>query len=72
MNCATNTFEPAGLQPKRIERARPISGLLKTLLLWHQRARQRRRLLALPPHMLKDIGISKADAVHEASKPFWK
>ncbi|MBK8534137.1 MAG: DUF1127 domain-containing protein [Candidatus Competibacteraceae bacterium] len=34
--------------------------------------RQRRALLALDAAMLKDIGISRADAVAEGSKPFWR
>jgi uncharacterized protein YjiS (DUF1127 family) len=41
------------------------------LLHWHELARQRRALLALSDHMLKDIGISRAEAEREASRPFW-
>lgn len=37
-----------------------------------ERRRSRRQLLTLSDHMLKDIGISRADAVHEAEKPFWR
>lgn len=37
-----------------------------------QRYRQRQRLLSLPPEMLKDIGISRAEALHEGCKPFWR
>ena len=39
-----------------------------------ERARQRRRLRALAedPAFLKDIGISRADALREASRPFWR
>lgn len=40
-------------------------------LRWHELARQRRALLRLDDRMLKDIGISRADAVGEASRPFW-
>jgi uncharacterized protein YjiS (DUF1127 family) len=42
------------------------------LLCWHERARQRRALLRLDDRMLKDIGISRADAEREASRPFWQ
>jgi uncharacterized protein YjiS (DUF1127 family) len=38
---------------------------------WHERASQRRALSMLTDHQLKDIGISRADAVREAAKPFW-
>lgn len=34
--------------------------------------RQRRELLALDNAMLKDIGISRADALQEGNKPFWR
>ncbi|HSS65120.1 MAG TPA: DUF1127 domain-containing protein [Gammaproteobacteria bacterium] len=46
--------------------------LLRTLALWHERARQRRALAVLPDELLKDIGVSRADAMREAGKPFWK
>jgi uncharacterized protein YjiS (DUF1127 family) len=38
---------------------------------WRQRARSRRELLALDDHMLKDIGITRVDALYEVAKPFW-
>jgi len=39
---------------------------------WNERSCQRRELEQLSIYQLKDIGISKEDAIHEASKPFWK
>jgi uncharacterized protein YjiS (DUF1127 family) len=42
------------------------------LLLWHERARQRRQLETLSDHMLRDIGLSRADVLAEATKPFWR
>jgi uncharacterized protein YjiS (DUF1127 family) len=39
---------------------------------WRRRARSRRELLALDDHMLKDIGITRADAQYEAAKSFWR
>jgi uncharacterized protein YjiS (DUF1127 family) len=47
-------------------------GLVATLSLWAERHRQRRALLELNDHMLKDIGISGADAWQEGRKPFWR
>lgn len=41
------------------------------LLRWHELARQRRALLALNERMLKDIGITRAEAEREASRPCW-
>ncbi len=49
-----------------------IGDLLKMLHRWHTRVRERRMLLKLDNSALKDIGISRADAVHEADKPFWR
>lgn len=41
------------------------------LLTWRRRARQRAALADLTDHMLADIGITRAQAMGEASKPFW-
>lgn len=43
-----------------------------TIRIWNTRYRQRRELLALSDHMLKDIGISRAQAENEGSKAFWE
>ena len=43
---------------------------LETVLLWHQRARQRRQLVALEDRLYRDIGVSPLDAYREAQKPF--
>ena len=42
-----------------------------TLLRWHELARQRRALLRLDDTMLKDIGLTRTDALREADRPFW-
>ena len=39
---------------------------------WLERRRQRRALLALDDKLLKDIGLSQADAWQEGHKPFWR
>ena len=38
---------------------------------WRERATQRRRLMKLDLRLLSDIGLSRADALSEAEKPFW-
>jgi len=43
-----------------------------TVQLWHRRSVERRQLAELDEHMLKDIGITHADALYLSSKPFWK
>jgi uncharacterized protein YjiS (DUF1127 family) len=42
------------------------------LLIWQQRARDRQQLQSLSDHMLRDIGLTRADVFLEASKPFWR
>ncbi len=44
---------------------------ITTLLRWQELARQRRALRRLDDHMLKDIGLSRADAWREAERSFW-
>lgn len=48
-----------------------VSGWM-TLELWRERAQQRRRLMELDDRLLRDIGLSRADAEREGRKPFWK
>lgn len=40
--------------------------------LWARRRQQRLRLKDLDDHVLKDIGVGRAEAVREARKPFWR
>ena len=42
------------------------------LLSWVERARQRRQLCSLNERMLKDIGITRAEAEGERTKAFWR
>ena len=62
------------LRPLRALRA--VATCLLGLEQWSfvvlERARQRRALARLDERMLSDIGISRADALHEASKPCWR
>lgn len=51
---------------------RPVWVLAESLLDWHGRWKQRQALLSLDEHLLKDIGVSRLDADHEARKPFWR
>ena len=54
----------------RLPNARP--GPWATIRAWMQRRTQRQALAGLDEHLLRDIGISRADASQEAAKPFWK
>ena len=45
---------------------------LSRVFLWQMRASQRRQLAELSADQLRDIGISRAEALAEAAKPFWR
>jgi len=49
-----------------------LGAWLKRLKEYRELSRQRKQLAQLPDYLLKDIGISRADALKEADKPFWK
>lgn len=55
-----------------VTRATRVTRWLERLEVWQRRSSGRRELTKLSDHMLKDIGISRADAWHEAKKPFWQ
>jgi uncharacterized protein YjiS (DUF1127 family) len=57
--------------PWSTARGRVVAGM-EQLLIWHDRARQRRALRQLSQEMLGDIGISRAQALAEASKFCWR
>ena len=39
---------------------------------WRRRLRDRRALAAMSDRSLRDIGITRFDALQEAHKPFWR
>jgi uncharacterized protein YjiS (DUF1127 family) len=47
---------------------------LPTLRIWSARSRQRKALrdVARQGHLLNDIGLTRAQALREATKPFWR
>jgi uncharacterized protein YjiS (DUF1127 family) len=67
---STHVGRPRPIAPKQSRRLR--LGLLALLELWSERRRQRRALLELSDHVLKDIGISRSEALQEGRKPFWR
>jgi uncharacterized protein YjiS (DUF1127 family) len=42
-----------------------------TICVWFERSRQRRALAELDARMLRDIGVTSAQARREAATPFW-
>ena len=48
-----------------------LNRLSQTLVIWTQRARQRRQLAEMEQERLNDIGISPSQVSKEIAKPFW-
>ena len=44
---------------------------IKVIRTWNRNQRTRRALYNMSDHMLKDIGLSRVDAMQEWRKPFW-
>ena len=69
VNSLTNWKEAAASSHRR-----PAWGL--RFLLWcarcSERSRQRQALAELDDHFLKDIGVTRQQAIDEVAKPFWK
>jgi uncharacterized protein YjiS (DUF1127 family) len=64
---------PVLLNPSRWTAAGPLVGeLVMRLLVWLERARERRQLLSLSDRALQDFGRSRVDAESEGYKPFWR
>jgi uncharacterized protein YjiS (DUF1127 family) len=70
---------PASIAARRRERIRAparargaAAAGLGRVLRWHELARRRRALLTLNERMLKDLGISRAEAERQESRPFWQ
>lgn len=62
--------------PRQINLRRLLGDAMRnavcTAKAWNTRYRQRRELLGLSDHMLKDIGISRAQAENEGHRAFWE
>jgi uncharacterized protein YjiS (DUF1127 family) len=52
--------------------ARVLWALDAVLGTWRHRHATRQELRDLPPHMLRDIGLTPDEAMSEADKPFWR
>ena len=49
-----------------------VSRIPATLREWRRRVHDRARLAELDERMLKDIGLTRADAEFLINKPFWR
>ncbi len=39
---------------------------------WYRNYKTRAQLARLPDYILKDVGLKRAEAIRESSKPFWR
>jgi uncharacterized protein YjiS (DUF1127 family) len=63
------------LQPQEDETMLSIELFRRMMGALHgavERRRSRRQLMTLSDQMMKDIGVSRADAMRESGKPFWR
>ncbi|MBF0286729.1 MAG: DUF1127 domain-containing protein [SAR324 cluster bacterium] len=49
-----------------------FENILLTIHVLSQRAQQRRQLIELDDQQLKDIGVTRVDALQEYQKHFWQ
>lgn len=63
--------QPIRVRPDALFRAPTLSARAGIRAAW-QRYRSRQRIADLDGHLLKDIGVSFAEAEAEANKPFWQ
>ncbi|MCB1870079.1 MAG: DUF1127 domain-containing protein [Gammaproteobacteria bacterium] len=69
ISCVENQSARSYFRVYRFNRRTP--DLLSRIRRWSELSRQRRELARLSDEMLKDIGISRIDALREARRPFW-
>ena len=53
------------------EFTRAVTLAFALMLMWRHRACVRRHLITLDAHLLADVGLTRAQALKEAQKPFW-
>ena len=69
---ATAVLHPGDLQPASISLRKLLHSFTTAYRLCGERYRQRRQLLEMDDHQLKDIGITREQAEQEARKPLWR
>ncbi len=57
---------------RRIDLLAALRRIAVALQRQRRRARSRQQLGELSDHLLKDIGLDRATACHEAARPFWR
>jgi uncharacterized protein YjiS (DUF1127 family) len=63
---------PPRAAPRSHVRRTTSQGWLRVMGAWIERSRQRHALAELDGRLLKDIGVTRAQAAREIAKPFWR
>lgn len=66
------THAPAERAPRASSLTGALARAVDAVLTWQERGRQRRQLMRLDDHLLRDIGLTRADVAAEWEKPFWR
>jgi uncharacterized protein YjiS (DUF1127 family) len=61
---------PDAARPRSLPRL--SFNLSATIRIWIARSHQRQALAELNDHLLRDIGVTRHEALREAAKPFWR
>ncbi|MEM9046335.1 MAG: DUF1127 domain-containing protein [Pseudomonadota bacterium] len=66
----------ASMAPRPLGRSaglrQALTELVELIRIWRHRSRSRQHLSDLPPHLLRDIGVTQDEAHRESGKPFWR
>jgi uncharacterized protein YjiS (DUF1127 family) len=65
-------YEAAPHRGAQTDGWRAFTRFMDRVLSWEERDRQRRALLRLDDHLLRDIGVSRGAAEEEGRKAFWR
>jgi uncharacterized protein YjiS (DUF1127 family) len=71
----TQPMQWPALRPRRVpgpDAAADLATLLGAVSRWLEWARSRQALDELDDHLLKDIGLTRAEARREVEKSFWQ
>jgi uncharacterized protein YjiS (DUF1127 family) len=72
IDCICTCRRPGERSNERDGLVRSLRHVAHEVYGWIERRRQRQALQDLDDRCLKDIGISRAAAMNEAAKPFWR
>lgn len=70
-SAAASTWITGASVASRLNPLGAIRRAADTVLVWRQRAYERRLLAAMNDRLCKDLGLSNVDLWNEIRKPFW-